>query len=118
VLESFVAFLLDRPREIRGTEADRAAHARELSVVGEEDAAPSSRAGRSRPEIEKDAFKAVVAVQKGEAEASSLLEQARQDVLGLLLIELDEVADARLVEGGHTALNSGVDCGATVAPLA
>jgi hypothetical protein len=49
-------------------------------------------------EIEEDGLEPVVPVDEREIEPSALCQQARENALRLLGVELDEVADARFFE--------------------
>src|SRR6185503_5167895 len=87
VLAGLGAFVFDRPTEIREEEADRAPHPRQLYVVQEHDAALAEQP-RAVIEIDEHALEAVVRVDERKVEAPAIRQQAGEQELGLLLVEL------------------------------
>lgn len=94
---AFGALVHDDPAEVRQAELEGAPDAGKLRVVDEHDPALLQQPPRV-DQVEEHALEPVVAVEEGEVEAPAVGEQARQDDLRLLAVELDEVANACLLE--------------------
>jgi hypothetical protein len=83
------ALVLDCPAEVRYAERHRSPDGRELCVVDEDDSLLLQEPARV-DEVEEHAFEPVVAVEEGEIELPAFAEEARQDDLRFLGVELDE----------------------------
>jgi hypothetical protein len=104
---AFGALVFERPAEVRDAEADRAPNGGELMVIHEDDAAVSEQpAGVA--EVEEDALEAVIPVDEREVEAPAFGEQPRQDHLGRLGVELDQLTHACLLEGAKAGVDVAV----------
>src|SRR2546421_7932653 len=94
---SFGAFVLDDPAEIRDAEVDRLSHRGQLHIVDEDDAALLDEASRV-DQVEEHPFEAMRAVDERQVETLPIRQQAWQDDLRLLGVELDDVAKPCLLE--------------------
>jgi hypothetical protein len=96
-----------------GHSAGRPGDRRQLVIV-DEDGPAGTHEPAEVSEADEDGLVAVVAVDQGEVEAPTRLQQPREDELGFLAVELDQIPQSRSFEGvqaavAEAALLKGVD---------
>src|SRR5438105_7960377 len=103
------AFVLDCPAKVGDAELRRLPNRWQLHVVHEDDRAGAQQLA-AVDEVEEDALEAVVAVDEREVERPPFGKQPRKGRLRPLQVELDEIADACLLErrDAHAVVQRGV----------